>query len=77
MNCEKCEVEMEFKKDFIYGIEYLSCPKCGSVKFLDDGLGILRYKLPKNTKVYHIKCYKCGKEIEATAPKEACKECKC
>jgi hypothetical protein len=48
--CTRCGGILLPQNDYIYSIDYYMCLQCGNVIFLDDGLGILRYRLPKNKK---------------------------
>jgi hypothetical protein len=45
--CPRCGGNLIPRNDYIYDIDYYMCLQCGEVIFTDDGLGILRYKFPK------------------------------
>jgi len=48
--CERCGGNLIPRNDYLYDIDYLICLQCGEVVFIEDGLGILRYRLPERKK---------------------------
>jgi DNA-directed RNA polymerase subunit RPC12/RpoP len=48
--CSRCGGTLIPHNDYIYSIDYYMCLQCGNVIFMEDGLGILRYRLPDKKK---------------------------
>lgn len=48
--CERCGGNLIPRNDYLYDIDFLICLQCGEVIFIEDGLGILRYRLPERKK---------------------------
>jgi len=68
LKCVKCGGLLFRRYDFKYNIHYYSCYKCGHVEFEEDGLGIVRLRLPKEGKTYERICPKCGKAFLSASP---------
>lgn len=45
--CPRCGGNLIPRNDYLYEVDYFMCLQCGNVIFMNDGLGILHYKFPK------------------------------